>query len=81
MAYRVLGLQKLDYTNKENRHIEGIKLHCYFPAKGVDGVAADSFFISPMVENVSTDLIGKDVDFFYNRYGKITDVIPVESKK
>lgn len=76
MKAKVVGIQKVDYTNKVGKHVVGTSLHTIHDMKNVDGQAAESIYISatadiPAVNNVK---VGSMVEVSYNRYGSVDNI-------
>lgn len=76
MIAKVLGIQKVDYLNKNNRQVTGTSFHICYPKKHVDGEACESVFISEKadISGVGDIKVGDMVNLFYNRYGSVEDV-------
>lgn len=75
------GVQPLDFTTREGKALQGIKLHVSFQDENVMGYAVDTKFISSMAcknLHITLDdlepLIGQVVEFETNLNGKITGI-------
>lgn len=75
------GLQDMDFTSRDGKQIDGIKLFFTYPDENVMGIKADSKFVNRdscknlgfTVDSLSP-LIGKDVEIETNIKGGITGV-------
>lgn len=70
MTIKVIGIKKVDYINKQGRHVEGSELHCSFPANNVDGLCVDKFYMTSGFPNLDKVKIGKEYNIYFNQYGK-----------
>lgn len=80
-----VGLQSLDFETRDGNTIQGFKLHIIYPDDNVNGLLADSKFISReacrnlgITSDILTPLIGKEVELVTNIKGKITGISPVK---
>ena len=74
---KLIGIQRVDYTNKNGYHVMGYKLHLSTPANRNDciGEITDTVFVSDPVFATGDHLaVGDEVSIAYNKYGKITAV-------
>lgn len=67
----IVGIEKLSYTNKVGRLVEGVKIHCNYEKKNCDGYCTLSEFVKPTVYSESGVVTGDEVEFLYNRYGSV----------
>lgn len=80
MLVKVLGKQKLDYVNKQNKPVQGVTLHVVYPfeTNGHEGNCTDKLFISAKNEKLSAKMpmiaIESEVNILFNRYGSIEDI-------
>lgn len=84
---KLIGLQDLDFTNRQGEQVQGLKLFINFPDENVMGIMADSKFINRQAcinLGISIDglapLIGKDVDLETNIKGHVVGVKPIEQR-
>lgn len=67
---RVLGIERISYTNKEGREVNGTKLHCCFESNKVEGVAV----LEPIYCNNKVDCsgiaVGDEIEIYYNAWNK-----------
>ena len=74
---KLIGMQRVDYTNKSGYHVLGNKLYLSTPATGNDciGELIDTVFVSDSVfDTIDHIAIGDEVSVFYNKYGKVSAV-------
>ena len=74
---KLIGIQTVDYTNKNGYHVVGYKLHTSIPAKTNDciGEITDSIYVSEEVYASCDQLaVGDEIDVVYNKYGKAIGV-------
>lgn len=71
--YKILGIQKVNYTNKSGRAITGVRLHCSTDDKRVEGSAVEQIFVSSSVTSEDFS-IGQEIDVLYNKYGSVERV-------
>ena len=71
---KLIGIQRVDYTNKNGYHILGYKLHTSAPAKTNDSIGeiTDAVFVSDQVFASCDQLaVGDEISIAYNKYGKV----------
>lgn len=72
---KIIGIRNVSYNRKQDgARVEGVELTYTYPAKGVEGVRADTAFISKRTieENDGCiPILGDELEFVYNRYGKV----------
>lgn len=74
---KLIGIQRVDYTNKNGYHILGYKLHTSTPAKSNDalGEITDCVFVSDQAFGTCDNLaVGDEIVIAYNKYGKVSAV-------
>ena len=73
--YKIIGVQLVDYTNKANKHVSGVRYHCTTDNNRVEGLAVEVVFVS---SSVCSDVfsVGDEVDILYNKYGTVSRVYP-----
>ena len=74
---KLIGIQRIDYVNKDGFHVLGCKLHMSTPATRPDciGEITDTVFVSEPVFQTCSDLaVGDEISVAYNKYGKVTAV-------
>ena len=74
---KLIGIQRVDYTNKNGYHVMGYKLHMSTPAMRNDciGELTDIVFVSdPVFATCDHLAVGDEVSIAYNKYGKVSTV-------
>ena len=74
---KLIGIQRVDYTNKNGYHILGYKLHTSTPAKSDDAIGeiTEGVFVSDQVFGTCDHLaVGDEISIAYNKYGKVIAV-------
>ena len=74
---KLIGIQRVDYTNKNGYHVMGYKLHMSTPATRNDciGEITDTEFVSdPVFATCDHLAVGDEVAIAYNKYGKVSAV-------
>ena len=64
--YTVEGIERVDYTNKANKRVRGVKLHCSYVKENVSGICVDSFYLPEDRYNVTVEL-GDNVEPLYDK--------------
>lgn len=79
----IVGVQKLDYNNKDGKHVTGVVVHfneLVENDKSIEGLVADKQFLSvPLYEQICESLkvvtmLGLNGDFNYKRNGRYINV-------
>lgn len=71
--YKVIGIEMIDYVNKSNKRVTGMRLHCCFEKDNCNGVCVDSFYINNDKINFIVEL-GDFVEPLYNKYGNVQSI-------
>lgn len=74
---KLIGIQRVDYTNKNGYHVLGYKLHTSTPAKTDDAIGeiTEGIFVADPVFLTCDHLaVGDEISVAYNKYGKVTGV-------
>lgn len=74
---KLIGIQRVDYTNKNGYHVLGYKLHTSTPAKSDDAIGeiTEAVFVSDQVFGTCDQLaVGDSISIAYNKYGKVIAV-------
>lgn len=80
MSYKIIGVRRLDYTNKQGRPVLGYSLHFGETQKDAFGYMTFSSFLSdermkPVLAKIpASALVGKECDLNYNRYGNLESI-------
>ena len=74
---KLIGIQRVDYMNKNGYHVMGYKLHMSTPATRNDSIGeiTATEFVSDSVFAACDHLaVGDEISIVYNKYGKVTVV-------
>lgn len=74
---KLIGIQRVDYTNKNGYHVMGYKLHLSTPAMRNDSIGeiTDTEFVSDQIFATCDHLaVGDEISIAYNKYGKVSAV-------
>ena len=74
---KLIGIQRVDYTNKNGYHVTGYKLHTSHPATRKDSIGeiTDTVFVSDSVWSTCDHVaVGDNIAIAYNKYGKAETV-------
>lgn len=79
-TYKIEGIENIDYVSKKtNERVIGVKFYISFPINEKRGAGrkSDSVYLSKRtVENLTYfPAVDDEVDFVYNRFGGIIDVV------
>lgn len=76
----VVGIQNVDYTNRNQRHVRGQYLYLAEDIQNGAGIKVDRVFISQTkLDSLSKKLeLNSSVEIFYNKYGNITKIEVVD---
>ncbi len=71
---KVVGKQKINFTNKDGEEIKGIKLHCLSNSSNVEGQAVETIFINKRSNDsyavANSVAINGNIEVSFNRWGK-----------
>lgn len=72
----VVGIERIDYQNKNGYRVVGNRYHCLFEAKAVTGMATDFLYLSDtfIEQNKIHIEVGDNLAVYYNKYGKVAKV-------
>lgn len=79
MRVQVLGIQKVDYTNKQGRQVTGTTFHVAFEDSNVDGLSSDTIYVSSRF-TIPPVMVGDTVDFYFDRRGNFENLNVVSPK-
>ena len=74
---KLIGIQRVDYMNKNGHHILGYKLHLSTPATRNDSIGeitAAEFVSDPVFATCDHLAVGDEFSFAYNNYVKVSSV-------
>lgn len=69
----VVGIEKVNYTNKQGRKITGTALHTMTENPEYGGYAVERIYVSSDVD-CSAVSVNSNVDILYNKYGKVIQI-------
>ena len=76
---KIIGIKKLNYNNKDGKHVEGVQLYCTYGSKNVDGVAFNKpIYISKAClekSEIPELCVGDEIDVLYNDRGWVSQII------
>lgn len=78
---KLIGIQRIDYMNKNGYHVLGYKLHGSIPALSDDAIGeiTDAVFVSEQVYATCDHLaVGDEISVAYNKYGKVTGITVID---
>lgn len=78
MRVKVVGITKIDYTNKAGRHVKGVNLHSFYEDNKTEGLAVDKFYLSADFPNLDKVKVNKHIDIYFNQFGKVDFLAVVE---
>lgn len=67
---KLVGIEEIDYENKEGRRIVGTKLHCTYESEKVEGYATLGPIYCGEKVDCSALNIGDEIEVFYNNFKK-----------
>lgn len=68
MEYTIIGIEKVDYTNKEGRAVNGFRCHLTYEKNGCNGLAVETVFLG--VDMGASLSVGNMIKLYYNKYGR-----------
>lgn len=76
--YTLVGMKDSDFKGSDGKQVTGINLYFTYEDETVKGVATERVFVhSDRVLKLSfMPEIGGSCDLRYNKYGKISDIVP-----
>lgn len=79
MIAKVIGIQKVDYENKQGKRVVGTKLHCVHSVDVVEGLAVDTVFTkNEAYQNLKLDSY---IQVYYNKFGSVEHIEVVENEE
>lgn len=72
--YTIIGLSFIDYE-RDGRRVNGTRIYATYNDDRVIGQACDSVYVPSKVRNGADFQVGQNCKFYYDKYGKIADVI------
>ena len=74
---KLIGIQRVDYTNRNGYHVLGYKLHTSTPAMRNDciGELTEAVFVTdPVFASCDHLAVGDTISIAYNKYGKASAI-------
>lgn len=74
---KLIGIQRVDYTNKNGYRVLGYKLHTSIPTKRNDciGELTEAVFVAdPVFATCDHLAVGDEISIAYNKFGKVVAV-------
>lgn len=68
MEFTVIGIEKVDYDNKQGRHVSGFRVHMTFEKKNCDGLAVETVFLNDEMGGALS--VGNTIELYYNKFGR-----------
>lgn len=80
---KIVGIQRGVSFKIDGNTFSGINLFGAVERPGIDGVATEKIFVNSEKECFAAAAslsVGDDVDVYYNRFGKVDQLIPKQKK-
>lgn len=74
---KLIGIQRVDYTNKNGYHVMGYRLHTSTPAMRNDSIGemTDAVFVAdPVFATCDHLAVGDEISISYNKFGKVSAI-------
>lgn len=74
---KLIGIQRVDYINKNGYNVVGYKLHTSTPAKSNNciGELTEAVFVAdPVFATCDHLAVGDEISITYNKYGRVSAV-------
>ena len=78
MLAKLHGVRPLDFTAQDGKQVRGTQLFISFEEQGVTGHATDKLFVRQDIELPKKMQVGKDLDIYFDRKGKVEAVYDSE---
>lgn len=77
MTYTVLGKRPVSFTASDGKTITGTTIWAGAELPEVEGLSCDKLFITADKMPKAEIVVGKDVEIYFNRYGKVDKIVPI----
>ena len=77
MKAKVVGIQKLHFTNSNGEEINGTNVYCAFPDENVEGLRTEKFFLKEGISLPENTKVNDFAEFSFNMKGKVEAVYKV----
>ncbi len=76
--YTLVGMKDSDFKGSDGTQVSGVNLYFTYEDEKVKGVATERVFVHSdrLLKLSFMPEIGGDCDLRYNKYGKISDIVP-----
>lgn len=74
MKVKLVGVQKINFTNNGGEEISGTNIYCLFEDENVQGARADKFFLKNGLALPAGTQINDLLDLSFNMRGKIEKI-------
>lgn len=74
MLVKVVGKKVLNFTTEDGKVIDGAHYYVTYEEDGIEGLAAEKFYISSSKLNTNVVSVGDSLNIYFNRLGKIDKV-------
>lgn len=74
MLVKVVGKKNLNFKTEDGKSIDGAHFFVTYEEEGIEGLAAEKFFISSSKLNPMVVSIGDSLNIYFNRFGKVDKV-------
>lgn len=78
MNYTIVGKKFVSFTASDGKTISGTTVYAGTEMPEVEGLMVDKFFITAEKMPKSGVEVGRDVDIYFNKYGKVDKIIPLD---
>ena len=77
MIYTILGKRNVSFTASDGKTISGTTIYAGAENDDVEGLMVDKFFVTTEKMPKAGIVVGKDVDIYFNKFGKVDKIVPV----
>ena len=76
MKNKIIGIENVNYVNKNGKQIEGMKFYFTYPVRDVIGGKPADCYVSKYIleRSVKIPELGDEVEFFYDHSGRVTRI-------
>ena len=72
---KLVGMQKVDFKDKDGKLVNGTSLYVTYSKDYVDGIAVEKIWANSNAVIDSNVRLNTNIDVLYNKYGKVTAVM------
>lgn len=79
MIYTILGKRNVSFTASDGKTISGVTIYAGTESDdaSIEGLIVDKFFVTTEKMPKAGIVVGKDVDIYFNKFGKVDKIVPV----